>query len=84
LITVITFGEEYKVIVQMFPQLPTISYAVGPDIHLSALVSDSLSLCSSRDVKDQVSHPYKSKGKITVVCVLTFMFVDSRREDKRF
>jgi hypothetical protein len=33
-------------------------------------------------VKDQVSHPYKTTGRITVLYILTFTFLDSRREDK--
>jgi hypothetical protein len=35
-------------------------------------------------VRDQVSHRYRTTGKIIVLCVLIFMFLDSRREDKRF
>ena len=32
----------------------------------------------------QVSHPYKTKGKITVMYFLIFKFLDSDLEDKRF
>jgi hypothetical protein len=35
-------------------------------------------------VRDQVSHPYKTTGKIMVFCILIFKFSDMRREDKRF
>jgi hypothetical protein len=34
-------------------------------------------------VWDQVSHPYKTTGRIMVLYVLTFTFLDSRRDDKR-
>jgi hypothetical protein len=34
-------------------------------------------------MRDQVSHPYKTSGRIMVLCMLTFTFLDSRRDDKR-
>jgi hypothetical protein len=37
----------------------------------------TLSPCSFLDVRDQVSHPYKTTCKIIVLCVLIFMFLDS-------
>jgi hypothetical protein len=37
---------------------------------------------SSINVKDQVSDPYKRRRKIIVLCILIFMFVDSRRKEK--
>jgi hypothetical protein len=40
--------------------------------------------CSSLNVRDQVSHSYRTTGKIVVFCILIFMFLDSSREDKRF
>jgi hypothetical protein len=38
---------------------------LGPNILLSTLFSNTLGLCSSLSVRDQVSHPYKTTGKIT-------------------
>jgi hypothetical protein len=56
----------------------------GPNILFSVLFSKSLSLCSSLNVRDQFSHPYKTTGKFIVLHFPVFIFLDSRREDKRF
>jgi hypothetical protein len=62
---------------------PVTSSLFGPNI-LSTLFSNNLSLCSFRNVEDQVSHPYRTTEKIIVLYILTFTFFDSRREDKWF
>jgi hypothetical protein len=36
------------------------------------------------NVRDQVTHPHRTTCKIIVVCILIFMFLDSRQEDKMF
>jgi hypothetical protein len=64
-----------------FPQSPIISSHFGPNILLSTLFSNTLSLCSSLNVKDQASHPCKTTGKIIILCILIFTFLDNRRED---
>jgi hypothetical protein len=38
-----------------------------------------LSICSSLEKRDQVTHPYSTTGKITVLCILIFSFFDMRR-----
>ena len=63
---------------------PVTSSLFGPDILLSTLFSNTLSLCSALNVRDQVSHPYKTTGTIIVLYILTFVFMDSKLEDKRF
>ena len=49
------------------------SFLLGPNI-LNTLFSDTLSLRSSLSVSDQVSHPYKTRGKIIVLYILIFKF----------
>jgi hypothetical protein len=39
----------------------------------SALSSNTLSLCSSLNVRDQVSHPCRTTSKMIVLCILIFM-----------
>jgi hypothetical protein len=54
----------------------------GPYILLITLLSNTLSLLSSLSVRDQVSHPYRTTGKITamhdLICI--FLTVDDRTE----
>jgi hypothetical protein len=62
---------------------PLTSSFLGPHILLITLFSNTLSLCSSPNVRDQVSHPNKITGRIMVLYILIFKFLDSRREDRR-
>jgi len=45
---------------------------------------NTLSLRSSLNVSDQVSHPYKTTGNITFLYILIFKFLDSKLQDKIF
>jgi hypothetical protein len=47
-----------------FLHSPVCSSLLDPDILLRTLVSNTLSICSSVDVRDQVSHPCKIAGRI--------------------
>jgi hypothetical protein len=42
------------------------------------------SMCSFCNLRDQVSHPYKTTGKITVLIVLIIMCLDNWLELKIF
>jgi hypothetical protein len=43
------------------------SFLLGPNILLSTIFSNTLSLRSSLNINDQVSHPYRTTGKIIVL-----------------
>jgi hypothetical protein len=45
---------------------------LGPNILLNTLFSNTLSLRSSVNVSDQVSHPYNTTGRIIVLYNLKF------------
>jgi len=47
----------------------------GPNILLNTQFSNTLSLRFSLNVSDQVSHPYKTTVKITVLYILLFKYV---------
>ena len=51
---------------------PVTSFLLSPNISLSTLFSNTLSLCSSLSATDQVSHPYTT-GRITAMYILTFI-----------
>jgi hypothetical protein len=38
----------------------------------------------SLNVKYQVSHPYRTAGKLMILYILIFKIFDSRRENRRF
>jgi hypothetical protein len=75
-----------KLLFIQFSPSPVTSFLFGPNILLNTLFSITLSLCPSLNVRDQVSHPYRTTGKIKIIVsyILIFMFLDSRREDERF
>ena len=87
LITQILLGEEYKPLCSSLcsclHSLVT-SCLGGQNILLSTLFSNTLSLRSSLNVSDHVSHPYKTRSKFKFLIILIFMFLDSELEDKRF
>ena len=73
-----------QIIKSHYVNSPITSSIIGPNIFLSALFPNTLILCPSLIVWDQVSHPYKTEGKIIVLCIFTFIFLDSKLEDRRF
>ena len=86
-ITRTILGEEYRSLSSSlcsFLHSPVTSSLLGPYILLSTLFSNTLTLRSSINVNDQVSRPYKATGKIIVLYILFFKFLDSKLEHKRF
>jgi hypothetical protein len=64
---IIILGEEYKSrssLLCSFYHHPVTSSLFSRNILLSTLYSNTLSLCSSLNVRDHVSHPCRTPGKI--------------------
>jgi hypothetical protein len=83
LFTLIIFGAVYKLRSSLLCGLlqpPTTSSLLGPNICFSTLFSDSLSLCSSFNVGDKVSHHTK-KSKIIVFYILEVFTEETGRQN---
>ena len=79
-------GEDYRSISSSlcsFLHSTVTSSLLRPNFLLSTLFSNTLSLCSSLNVSDQVSHPYRTTGKIIVlyILVLNFSIADWKTKD---
>ena len=76
-ITRTTLGEEYKSFSSSLCNLlhsPVTSSLLSPNILLNTMYSNTFSFLSSRNVSDQVSHPYKTTGKIIVLYIFILNF----------
>ena len=74
LITLIIFYKVYlimKLFIMKFLQSPVTSTLLHRTVFLSTLLLKTLSLSSFLSVRDQVSHPYKIKGKILCLYILS-------------
>jgi hypothetical protein len=71
-----------KLLITQFSPTSLTSSLFGHNI-LNTLSPNTISphICSSLNVRNQVSHPYRTAGKIIVSYIL---FLDSRQEYKRF
>jgi hypothetical protein len=80
LITLTILGEEYRLwssSLRNFLHDPSFPL-LGPNILLNTVFSKTLCLCSSLKVRDQVSHPYRTFGKITVL--FSFLLFETGRQ----
>jgi hypothetical protein len=55
-----------------FLQHTVTSSLFGPNILLSILFSNTLCLCSPLNARDQVSHPYRTRGNFVVLYILIY------------
>jgi len=69
-----------KLLIMQFS--PVVCYSPPAPYHPHHLFSNTLNLCSPLNVRDQLSHTYKTMGKIVVLCILILIFLESEQEDK--
>jgi len=84
-------GEEYKPWRSTFQciypdcisfQPPIVHSFLDPNIFLSTISSNTISLCFY--VGDKVSDPYKTTEKVIITYALIFVFLHRKQEDKLF
>jgi hypothetical protein len=85
LITLTIFSQEYRLgsssLCNFLHDPPPPPPLLGPKTFLNTLFSKPC-LCSSPKVRDQVSHPYSTSGKITVLYILILVNTDAIRTRK--
>jgi hypothetical protein len=69
-----------KLLMQVSPAFHYITLSTL--VLLSILFLKTLKMHSSFNMRDLVSHPYRTRGKIVILCVVVFMFLDYRQEGK--
>jgi len=77
------FCKSWRSTLWHFFQSSVTSSLLGPNTSLSTLSSDIFGLRSSLILRNQVSHLYQT-CKIIFLYILIFIFLESRKGDKRF
>ena len=80
LISLIIFGEQYRPLSSFlcrFLHSPITASLLDPNFFSAPYSQKPLSLRSSLNVCTQVSHPYKTTGKIIILYIIMFKFFDS-------
>jgi hypothetical protein len=73
-----------KLLIMQFCPVSCYILPVRPKYILQHHILKHPQLCSSLIVRQEVSHPHKTTGKVMVLQNLNFMLFDSFWEDKRF
>jgi hypothetical protein len=74
-------GAAHCAVSRSLLQDPTFSPS-GSSTSLSTPFSGNPRVCSSFNMWDQVSHPYKTTGKVTGLCAVVFILLDSKLKDR--
>ena len=77
LITRIIFGEQYRSLSSSlcsFYHFPVILSFLSPNILLITQFSNTIRVCSSLNMSDQDSHPYKTTDYIIILYILEFLY----------
>jgi len=72
-----------KLLIMQSSPAPRHFLPLGPNILFGILFSNALNLRFPLSMRDQVSHPNKTRGKIMVLYILILKFLVRRQEDKR-
>jgi hypothetical protein len=85
MINLIIFTEVYKLWSSSLCNSPASHHFLhlGSRCSPHTLFPNTCNLCSSLNVRKQVSYPYKTTGKIIILCISFFKFLETRWEDKK-
>jgi hypothetical protein len=80
---IFSFSQIVRLTTGNFLYSPVISSLSDLRILLSTLFSNTLIICTALSARDEVSHLYKTRDKISVLYILIFTYLGNRTECKR-